>query len=112
MKKVGIITLNGYFNYGNRLQNYALQEILKDLGFEVETIINKTKSKKQTKSKIKVIKEKNVKEIFVIVNKKIKNYLYKDKLDKQRTQIFKDFSLSYISETDFSISEDNIPDDI
>lgn len=29
MKKVGIITLNDFFNYGNRLQNYALQKYLK-----------------------------------------------------------------------------------
>ena len=28
MKKIGIITLNGYWNYGNRLQNYALQRII------------------------------------------------------------------------------------
>ena len=42
MDKVGIITLNGYFNYGNRLQNYALQEFIKMNGYECETIINKT----------------------------------------------------------------------
>lgn len=30
MLKIGIITLNGYFNYGNRLQNYALQNFLKN----------------------------------------------------------------------------------
>ena len=37
MKRVAIITLNGYHNYGNRLQNDALQEILKSLDFEVNT---------------------------------------------------------------------------
>jgi len=30
-RKVGIITLHGYQNYGNKLQNYALQEIVKKL---------------------------------------------------------------------------------
>ncbi|WP_049887916.1 hypothetical protein [Oceanobacillus massiliensis] len=39
MNKVGIITLNGYKNYGNRLQNYALQEAIKAIGFNVETIV-------------------------------------------------------------------------
>lgn len=29
MGKIGIITLNGYFNYGNRLQNYALEQVLR-----------------------------------------------------------------------------------
>ena len=31
VKKIGIITLNSYFNYGNRLQNYALQKYLENL---------------------------------------------------------------------------------
>lgn len=39
-RKVGIITIIDYNNYGNRLQNYATQEVIKHLGFEVETIIN------------------------------------------------------------------------
>ena len=38
MKKIGIITLTGYINYGNILQNYALQTILKRLGHRVWTI--------------------------------------------------------------------------
>lgn len=33
--KVCIMTLQGNFNYGNRLQNYALQEILKKIGYDV-----------------------------------------------------------------------------
>ena len=35
MIKVGIITLNGYLNYGNRLQNYALQKFLETLSDEI-----------------------------------------------------------------------------
>ena len=38
--KVGIMTFIDEKNYGNRLQNYALQEFLKGQGFEVETIRN------------------------------------------------------------------------
>lgn len=38
MKKAGIITLFGEYNYGNRLQNYATQEVLKKFGLNVETI--------------------------------------------------------------------------
>ncbi len=37
--KVGIVTINSQ-NMGNRLQNYAVQETLKKLGFQVETINN------------------------------------------------------------------------
>lgn len=39
MKKVGIVTINNS-NYGNRLQNYALQEILAKLGVKPITIKN------------------------------------------------------------------------
>lgn len=46
MKKIGIITLNDNNNYGNRLQNLATQKILAKLGFNAETIINKTIDRK------------------------------------------------------------------
>ena len=39
MKKIGIVTLYGNFNYGNRLQNYAMQEIIRGLGFDVRTVV-------------------------------------------------------------------------
>lgn len=39
-RKVGIVTIIDYTNYGNRLQNYAVQTILNRLGFEAETIVN------------------------------------------------------------------------
>jgi len=38
MKKAGIITLCNEYNFGNRLQNYAVQEVLKTFNLEVETI--------------------------------------------------------------------------
>lgn len=37
MKKVAIITIES-LNYGNRLQNYALQEVLKSFGYSVNTV--------------------------------------------------------------------------
>ena len=39
MKKIGILTLYGYLNYGNRFQNYAVQEIVKKYGYQTETIV-------------------------------------------------------------------------
>lgn len=38
MKKAGILTLFGEYNFGNRLQNYAVQQILKKYNLNVETI--------------------------------------------------------------------------
>lgn len=38
MKKVGILTIFGEYNYGNRLQNYAVQRVLEKMELDVETI--------------------------------------------------------------------------
>lgn len=112
MGKVGIITLNGYFNYGNRLQNYALEQVLRNLGYEVETIIvdliSNINSNRQKKF-IEKIKEKNIKEVYFATQNKIQEYVYKNKLKQQRTIIFKDFSKRFISETKISISDQDIP---
>ena len=35
--KIGIVTISDYYNHGNRLQNYAMQYLLKDWGHEVTT---------------------------------------------------------------------------
>ena len=37
--KVAIVTIIDMINYGNRLQNYAMQEVLKEMGEEVDTLI-------------------------------------------------------------------------
>ena len=38
-KKIGIVTItNDGYNFGNRLQNYALQTVLERMGFHVETL--------------------------------------------------------------------------
>lgn len=38
-KKIGIVTLPGRYNYGNRLQNYAVTRIWENLGFQPETLV-------------------------------------------------------------------------
>ena len=37
--KIGILTINDYTNYGNRLQNYASQETLRNLDLIVDTLV-------------------------------------------------------------------------
>ena len=39
MEKIGIVTLFDYFNIGNKLQNYALEKIISDLGYEPITVV-------------------------------------------------------------------------
>lgn len=40
--KIGKLTLDGYFNYGNLLQSYALQQILFNYADKVDTILHET----------------------------------------------------------------------
>lgn len=40
MEKIGVITINDYNNYGNRLQCYAVQHYLENSGYLVENIYN------------------------------------------------------------------------
>lgn len=44
MKKVGIATMTGGANYGNALQNYAVQEVIRSLGYAPYTLQNHTKA--------------------------------------------------------------------
>lgn len=41
LRTVGIVTINDDTNYGNRLQNFALQEAVRSLGWEPETLTNR-----------------------------------------------------------------------
>lgn len=42
MRTIEIITINDLLNYGNRLQNYAIQHILSEKGFYPENIVDET----------------------------------------------------------------------
>lgn len=80
MSKIGIITIYNS-NYGNRLQNYALQESLKKLGHDVTTIKNVSLLNKR----------KNMLEYFL---RNIK-YIFKrnDFVDKkEREGLFQEFN--------------------
>jgi exopolysaccharide biosynthesis predicted pyruvyltransferase EpsI len=100
-RKIGIITLNGYNNYGNRLQAYATQKIIKNLGFDVDIIITKD-TLPYEKNKIK----KEIKKIynnFAIIIDQIKGSppLYKHirrKGKDEREKPFIIFSKKYLSE--------------
>ncbi|MBE6159687.1 MAG: polysaccharide pyruvyl transferase family protein [Lactobacillales bacterium] len=75
MEKVGIITIVDNKNFGNRLQNYALQEFIKKIGYEVETIKNNIYCNNKDKFLINYLKF-NVKKIIkkTIVNEQFKQF--------------------------------------
>lgn len=119
-KKIGILTINDYTNYGNRLQNYAVERIVKSFGYQPETILNNTvdikkKEKNKFLNKLKRIKSMSVQNIYSRLKNKIMNRRYKrirEKLIKDRINNFKFFSNKYLNETDFKISRNDIPDDL
>ncbi|QSX05285.1 polysaccharide pyruvyl transferase family protein [Sedimentibacter sp. zth1] len=95
MKKIAIATLNGYFNYGNRLQNYALQEVLSSFGYEVQTLrINRDKHADKFNSFLKEIK-RWIKNPSAYYNQ------------KHRQSVFLEFSHRYIIETEMVFNMDD-----
>lgn len=82
--KVGILTINDDINLGNRLQNYATQEVLKKLGIAAHTIRNTT----------------------------AKYIIKKDKKHITRRNLFAKFNEDYINFSDIVIDKYNIPNDL
>lgn len=80
--KIGIITINDNNNYGNRLQNYALQETIKKMGIEVETIKNIStlnSNKNYILRCFKYIKIRTFDYLFKINKKRLNNFNLFDK---------------------------------
>jgi len=110
LKKVGIITLNGYHNYGNRLQNYALQEVLKKLNFEVETIwIDNIRLRSKNKSILRKLTDTIFKPKLIFKKVHYELFLKGDSL--RRKNRFEEFSEKYIKETNYTITEENLTND-
>ncbi|TCI57447.1 polysaccharide pyruvyl transferase family protein [Exiguobacterium sp. SH1S21] len=105
-KKIAILTINDYSNYGNRLQNYALQETVRAMESEVETLVydrNLVSVPIHSKFK-KLFNLKNwggiKRRILLNLNKRI----YQEKILN-----FKNFTNKYISESDFKINDLYVP---
>lgn len=97
MKKVGILTITHGQNYGNRLQNYAVQTVLERQGVRAETIRNTTKTfnTRSTKYRIKLL------------IKRMTGYKL-EQIDIRRYK-FDKFTDKYIHLSKYVVSEGNIP---
>ena len=110
-KKIGIITLVGYKNYGNRLQNYALKYTLEKMDFEVNSLKLDMPASRNTKVAVLRMRINNLLKGNII--KKIKKSISKNKVtneiyfSKERYQKFKEFSDSYLNEMDIQLSSSN-----
>lgn len=106
-KKAAVITLTGYDNYGNKLQNYALQRTLAALGCQVTTLRLDKPETPEGKAERKIrgvrpaLKKMTVHGILALAN-----------LVKRRAKHFKAFSANHIMESEFSIAPGRIPADL
>lgn len=106
--KIAIITMSNGINYGNRLQNYAVQEVLKSLGCDVETIRNFTNQKNVDENSLKEkLKDLSAKINYMIPFTNIGKLKY-----ILRERRFFDFNKKYIKQTKYSIDANNIPNDL
>lgn len=99
MKDIGIVTLYGNYNYGNKLQNYAVQTIFEGLGLSVVTInTEKDEYIADTKKMIKYFLS-----LFGIKRfENDKDFL----LNVRREIIFKKFSSKYLKVKKFNSKND------
>jgi len=114
-RKIGILTLSGYRNYGNVLQNLALQNFLMENGFDSETIW--CISKANNDSKMKKIKShlKNRDLIstlgYQFKMRFIKRYKALESQLGKREEVFKKFCELNISYSKYRINTNMIEND-
>lgn len=108
MKQIGIITLSGYDNYGNRLQNFAMENLFKEYG-QVETLFQRSGSNYSPSNKNSFFYNYNLyKEDYSdeeLINKIVDStpdLNYKN-LRIKRFIKFKKFSETYLNEIDNEI---------
>ncbi|WAT23980.1 polysaccharide pyruvyl transferase family protein [Aerococcus urinaeequi] len=107
--RIGIVTLHGYNNYGNKLQNYALKVTLEKLQFEVDTTVIEEKNVQRKREHDLIVKKmiRSPKEFPSIVSKLLKRKATsnqsKSKYAILREEMFKDFSNKYLNEIFFSL---------
>ncbi|MDD3431325.1 MAG: polysaccharide pyruvyl transferase family protein [Bacteroidales bacterium] len=111
MKRIGLFTIIDYLNYGNRLQNYAAQEVLRSLGFEVETILNEAARPEISRSEYiknrirNALRQSPLKLLQKAFNKfrDSKNKAFYEECRRKRALSFEAFSRRYICESDFRL---------
>ena len=85
MTTVNIVTIQGNWNYGNRLQNYAVQEVYRSLGYNAVSLVlrNEPWAVRAFKSRVK-------KTLFPMMGKEINDPELL--MTKERTSAFRRFS--------------------
>lgn len=105
MKKIGIITLSGFSNYGNVLQNYALQEFLNGRGFSAETIWFENEGKGSFDKVLLHLKRGDLGKSLVLKWKKSKDSTgAKQQLANSRQNYIKNFCMEHILYSEYRLN--------
>lgn len=114
MKHIGIITINDDTNYGNRLQNYAMQELLSNLEMQVYTIKNTGYRdliylKKNKILYLKILFSRYIEQFYK--KNKCSNCLVNDGdiVKEQRKKEFQKFNDKYITFYNLNIESEYVP---
>lgn len=102
MKKAGILTITDGANYGNRLQNYAMQELLSSLDLDVETIQRKTPRDKNGISLLKYLAKQHIKRM---IGRNTTDFAL-----RERKHRFSEFNRTYIRFSNICLSNNQAPD--
>lgn len=104
--KIAICTINDYGNYGNRLQNYALQKTIEAMGNDVITIRNMTNPDRVIGIKSKIRRQFGDNSMLTLSLKKFFSIFSRAKrLDYNRKVRFLSFTKMNIKESSFKINE-------
>ena len=98
MNNIGIVTITNGSNFGNRLQNYGLQKTLEKIGYNAETLVNKTFEEEFSKKDLLKIKIKSFIKYFVYPKKTLAN--------KKRDLQFKKFNDEFIKFSKYEVFND------
>ncbi len=116
-RSVGLVTIISHGNYGNRLQNYAMQRIITDLGFDCTTILNSPKLTEEAASrKAQTAKRSQVRALMprttlpslrrLFMGAEEREALDARRLQSQREHRGRAFTRAHIRESDFTIYRD------
>lgn len=108
MKKLYIHTIIDYLNYGNRLQNYALNITLQKYSKEVTTlVISKNNEKRSFSNRIKHLTLRKLINHPINIKKRL-FYLFYLKHLRLKKENFRLFTNKYITEKSVDLSTNNI----
>lgn len=103
MKKIGVVTLHGNFNMGNKLQNYAVMQLYRSLGCDVVNICHLEWQMRPNQTPVELLKG---------VLKETLPFLCPNLHPKlRRRRLFMEFSADYLSPSE-TVSMRRLPPDL